>query len=135
MGRYNLRSTRTEEIRLPVELQMAGNGEFLSQALGNSHPYPGQVTFQSNSTSASDLNLSAIFRNSDSHCSPIAKNPESESFDQPGQSAGDISKRVGSDQDKIDMEILKQLTKLGHRLDNLEQNITKCKKICRQNKN
>ena len=60
MDRYNLRSTRSQEIPLPVELQMAGDGEFLSQALENSNPYPGQVTFQLNSTSAFDLNLSAI---------------------------------------------------------------------------
>ena len=81
MDRYNLHSTRTQEICLSVELQMAGDGEFLSQTLGNSHPDPGQVTFQSNSTSASDLNLSAIFKNSDSHSSPIAKIPESGKFD------------------------------------------------------
>ena len=113
----NCVQNRTQEIHIPVELQMAGDGEFLSQVLGNSHPDPWQVTFLSNSTSASDLNLSAIFKNSDIHSSPIAKIPESGKFVQPGQSAGDISKGVGSEQDKINVEILKQLTKLGHRLN------------------
>ena len=47
MERYNLRSTRGQEICVPVQLQMAGDRELYSQELGSSHPDPGQVTFQS----------------------------------------------------------------------------------------
>ena len=71
MDRYNLWSTGAQEILIPMELQVVGDGEFITQALGNSHTDPGQVTFQSNSTSDSDSNLSEIFKNSDSYSSPI----------------------------------------------------------------
>ena len=67
MERYNLRSTRGQEICVPVQLQMAGDRELYSQDLGSSHPDPGQVTFQSDCTSDSDseLNLSDVFKNLD----------------------------------------------------------------------
>ena len=49
---------------------------YIITALGNSHPDPGQVIFQSNSTGNSDLNFSKMFKNSDSHSSPISKIPD-----------------------------------------------------------
>ena len=44
-----------------MELQLAGNGVFLSQALESSHPKPWQVPiFQSDSTSKSDSEISDL---------------------------------------------------------------------------
>ena len=39
-ARYNLHSTRHEDTHIPVELELAGDGLFLSQALRSSHPEP-----------------------------------------------------------------------------------------------
>ena len=59
--RYNIRSSRHEDTHMPVELQLAGDGIFLSQALGSSHPEPEQVAiFQSDHASESDSENSVV---------------------------------------------------------------------------
>ena len=70
--RYNLRSTTYEDRHIPVELQLAGDGMFLSQALGSSHPEPGQVTtLQSKSTSESDSEASFVDELNSKKNSPV----------------------------------------------------------------
>ena len=131
MERYNLRSTRNQEICLPVQLQMAGDGELFTQDLGSSHPDPGQVTFQSNSASDSDLelDLSDILKNSDNENDSPSKSSLLKKLDQQGHSGDGVagSKKL-IDQNEINMQILKQLSHLGERLTNIEQGGWVCKK-------
>ena len=131
MERYNLRSTRNQEICLPVQLQMAGDGEFFTQDLGSSHPDPGQVTFQSNSASDSDseLDLSGIFKNSDNENDSPSKSTLQRKLDQKGHSGDGVAgSKKSVDQNEINMQILKQLSLLGERLTNIEQKGRVCKK-------
>ena len=131
MERYNLRSTRNQEICLPVQLQMAGDGEFFTQDLGSSHPDPGQVTFQSNSASdsESELDLSGIFKNSDNENDSPSKSSLQRKLDQQGHSGdGVVGSKKSVDQNEINMQILKQLSHLGERLTNIEQRGRVCKK-------
>ena len=111
--RYNLHSTRGQEICVPVQLQMAGERELFTQDLGNSHPDPGQVTFQSDSTSDtdSDFNLSDIFKNSDVETGSPSKHTVQRNFDQQGCSVDGVfeNKKV-VDQNDINRQILKQLS-------------------------
>ena len=54
--KYNLRSGRSQEHVIPIQLQMASDADFISQSLGSSQPMPGQVFLsdQSQSTSESE---------------------------------------------------------------------------------
>ena len=117
---------------IPVELQLAGDGMFLSHTLGTSHPEPGQVaTFQSESTSESDSEASFVDELGSRKNSPV-KNSGSKNFVRAGQLAGGGSKsglwNVG--QDRINNQILKQLSQLNDRLASIEQRDQKYKKIC-----
>ena len=130
MERYNLHSTRGQDICLPVQLQMAGDRELYSQDLGSSHPDPRQVTFQSDCTSDSDseLNLSDVFKNSDVEAGSPSKHIGQRNLDQQGRSAdgvGENTKMV--DQNEINRQILKQLSQLGERISSMEQGGRTCK--------
>ena len=129
-ARYNLRSTSHEDTHIPVELQLAGDGVFLSQTLGASHPEPGQVTtFQSESTSETDSEGSFVEESSSKIRSPV-KNSGSENLVHAGRSAGPSSgggsHSVG--QEYINNQILKQLSQLNDRLASIEQRDKTCKK-------
>ena len=129
-ARYNLRSTRQEDTHISVELQLAGNGMFLSQALGSCHPQPGQVdNFQSVSTSESDSKHGVVEDLDNEQNSPV-KNSRSKNLVRAGQSAGASSESrpplVG--QDQINTEILKQLSQLSDSLATIEQKDKKMKK-------
>ena len=69
--KYNLRSGRREEHVILIQLQVASDEDFISQALGSSHPAPGQVFLsdQSQSTSESDLDICGILQDSDQNLS------------------------------------------------------------------
>ena len=130
MERYNLRS-KGQEICVPVQLQMAGDGELFTQDLGSSHPDPGQVTFQSNGASDSDseLDLSDIFKNSDNEINSPSKHGFQRGPDQQGHSGDGVAcNKTVIDQNEINMQILKQLSHLGERLTNIEKKGGVCKK-------
>ena len=121
--RYNLCSTSHEDTHIPVELQLVGDGMFLSQTLGGSHPEPGQVnTFQSESTSESDSEASFLDELGSKRNTPD-KNSRSNNLVHAGQSAGASSEsglqNVG--QEYINHQILKQLFHLNDRLASIEQ--------------
>ena len=129
-ARYNLRSTSHEDTHIPVELQLVGNGMFLSQTLGSSHLEPGQVTtFQSESTSESDSEASFVDELGSKRNSPV-KNSGSSNLVCTGQSAGGSSDSGSHNigQDHINNQILKQLSQLNDRLASIEQRNQKCKK-------
>ena len=68
--RYNLKSSSKEEHVILVQLQLQSDEEFFTQTLGASHPSPGQVSLnQSDSTSSSDIDVSALLNTSDKICS------------------------------------------------------------------
>ena len=92
MERYNLCSTRGHEICVPVQLQMAGNRELFTQDLGSSHPDPGQVKFQSDSTSDldSELNLSDILKNLDVETGSPSKHTVQRNLDQQSRSVDSV---------------------------------------------
>ena len=122
-ARYNLHSTSHEDTHIPVELQLASDGMFLSQTLGNSHPEPGQVaTFQSESTSESDSEASFVDELGSKKNSPV-KNSGSGNFVHAGQSTGGSSESGSQNigQDHINNQILKQLSQLNDRLTSIEQ--------------
>ena len=131
MERYNLRSTRGQDICLPVQLQMAGDRELYSQDLGSSHPDPGQVTVQSDCTSDSDseLNLSDVFKNLDVETGSPSKHIVQRNLDQQGRSVdGVVENKKMVDQNEINRQILKQLSQLGERMSSMEQGRRTCKK-------
>ena len=111
-SRYNLRSTTHEDTHITMELQLAGDGMFLSQTLGSSHPEPRQVTtLQSESTSESDSEVSFVDELG-SRRNSLVKNSGSGNFVRAGQSAGDSSGNglQNSGQDHINNQILEQLS-------------------------
>ena len=132
MKRYHLRSTRSQEICLPVQLQMAGDRERFTKDLRSSHPDPGQVAFQSDSASESDsdLDLSEIFKNSDVESGSPTKNLGQRNLDQQGRSVDGVSTENKKllDQNDINRQILKQLSQLGEHISTMEQGDRRCKK-------
>ena len=135
-ARYNLHSTSHEDTHIPVELQLAGDGMFLSQILGSSHPAPGQLTtFQSESTSESDSEASFVDELGSKRNYPV-KNSGSGNFVHASQSAGDSSDSDSHNigQDHINNQILKQLSQLNDRLTSIEQRDQKCKKSADKSK-
>ena len=58
--KYNLRSGRSQEHVIPIQLQMASDADFISQSLGSSHPMPGQVFLSDQSQSTSESELDSI---------------------------------------------------------------------------
>ena len=125
--RYHLRSFNKEEHVIPVQLQLHSDEDFLTQTMGASHPSPGQVSLnQSDSTSSSDVDVSALLNISDKICSspdfgsdksakPIGHAHASgrvltEGRDQTNPSQADINKQM-----------LSQLSRLGDRLTNIER--------------
>ena len=53
MELYNLCSGRADDLKIPVQLHLADNGEFLSQTLGSSQPTAGKHVLIQNSNNES----------------------------------------------------------------------------------
>ena len=130
MERYNLRSTRGQELCITVQLQMVGDRELFTQDLGSSHPDPEQVTFQSDSTSDSDseLNVTDIFKNLDVETGTPSKHTVQRNLDKHGRSVdGVFEDKKLVDHNEINRQILKQLSQLGERISSMEQGGRTCK--------
>ena len=136
--RYNLRSSNKEEHVIPVQLQLHSDDEFLTQMLGASHPSPGQVSFnQSDSTSSSNLDASALLNTSDKICSSLdfgsdkSAKPTGHAHTS-GRVCTEGRDHSNPSQADINKQILSQLSRLGDRLANMEKvQQQACKKICR----
>ena len=130
--RYNLRSQKRTEKVIPVELQLASDADFLSHAVGSSHPKPGQVlSDQSFSTSASDLDVSGLLENSDRDFqSPnFGSGKHARTDVSTHESGASTSNSHDMSQESINKQILSQLSALGDRLATLEKStVQKCKK-------
>ena len=109
MERYNLRSTRGQEICVPVQLQMAGELHF---------------------------SLSDIFKNLDVETGSPSKHTVQRNLDQQGRSVdGVVENKKVVDQNEINRQILKQLSQLGERISSMEQGGRTCKKSSKKIKN
>ena len=65
-GRYNQRSNRRQETRIPIQLQLEEDEDFITQSLGSGHPTARQVSLFDSSidTSESNLDLSDMLKHS-----------------------------------------------------------------------
>ena len=124
---YNFRSSHKEEHVIPVQLQLQSDEAFLTQKLGASLPSPGQVSFdQSDSTSSSDLDVSALLNTSDKICSsPDFGSDKSAKHTGHAHASGCV-RTEGRDQTNpsqadISKQILSQLSRLCDRLTNIEK--------------
>ena len=108
---YNLRSGNQETLQFPVQLQME-DGKILAELLKQQN---GQVSDSESSISESDCEAL------------IASDPESD-VEQPETSSHKdkvVKESSSVTQDVINENILAQLDKLGKRLDNIENNVSK----------
>ena len=119
--RYYLRSSTKEEHVIPVQLQLQSDEEFLTQMLRASHPSPGQVSLnQSDSTSSSDLDVSALLYTSDKICSsPDFGSGKSAIPTSHAHASGRVrsegKEQTNPSQADINKQILSQLSRLGGR--------------------
>ena len=113
-----MRSSKADQIQVPIQLQLNTDTEFLSQLLKtNSQTH--QADEESDSYSESDLNCSDVVGTSDGEQS---RGQECEKSDNVNESAPDNS----AVQQLINSQILSQLQTISQRLDQIEQ--TRCKK-------
>ena len=62
---YNLRSNKQNTVHLPIEIQLAGDTQFIDSVLHtNSHNSDFRENMSDSDTSASDLNCSDLMQNS-----------------------------------------------------------------------
>ena len=127
--KYNLRSRRSQEHVIPIQLQMASDADFISQSLCSSHPTPRQVFLsdQSLSTSESELDISGLMEDLDFNSSRSDRDVHFK-HEKSKKSAGCSRLSGQSDpnsdtvsQNDINKKILAQLQSLGDRLDCLEK--------------
>ena len=127
-GHYNLRSNRRQETRIPTQLQLVEDEDFITQSLGSGHPTAGQVSLFDSSidTSESDLDLSDMLKHSgrDFQNYPptvLASDPDARSggIGQVPSSSG--HKNANLSYNDINEKILHQLSTLGDRLTKIEK--------------
>ena len=118
MSQYNLRRKNSKNISLPVQISLSDSA-IMSQVLGASQPTPGQRSRQ-DQTSESEYESNTSLHGSDVG-GDMDENPdhEDDQDNQPGPST--------FDQTIINQKILEQLSRIGSRLDKLENEKT-CKK-------
>ena len=122
---YNLRSSKHSTVQLPIEIQLAGDTQFINSLL-NSNPQilDTQGNMSDTDTSASDLNCSDLMQNSFDSVTNVKGCSNG-----PTTSKSDVSSLKDSDSDvqaAINAQILDQLNHIGKRLDKIENN--DCKK-------
>ena len=76
---YNLRSTRQEQVHMPIHKQLCDDREFLTEMLGKQSD-PADISFQDSDVSGSDsdLNCSGLISQSDNEAH--SSKPDSRSF-------------------------------------------------------
>ena len=123
---YNLWSSKHSTVQLPIEIQLAGDTQFIDSLL-NSNPQASDIqgNMSDSDTSASDLNCSDLMQNSfDS-----VTNVKSCSNGPSTSKSDNVSSVKDSDSDvqaAINAHILDQLNRIGKRLDKIENK--DCKK-------
>ena len=123
---YNLRSNKQNTVHLPIEIQLAGDTQFIDSVLHtNSHNSDFSENMSDSDTSASDLNCSDLMQNS---FDGVSDGKNCASGSSTSKSDKDLSvKSSDSDQQAvINAQILEQLHRIGKRLDHIEQK--DCKK-------
>ena len=117
--------TGRRECHIPVQLQLAGDDEFLANSL-RSHSGIGQVFVSDDSdTSSSDIDISALLesdQNSSPQPSASGTGARSHDLGQGPRSGGGSGKNLDTvSQNDINQIILSQLSALGDRLDKIEK--------------
>ena len=115
---YNLRSTKRDSIQIPVQV-FCGDSEFSSQMGGSPNMKQSQVTSSEDSDLGSELDCSGLVAESDNDTkmSQLQNSNPLTGVDQASAS----NTTDGNAQALVNQEILKQLTKLGQKLDVLEK--------------
>ena len=108
---YNLRSDTNTKI--PVQIHMATDSEFMSKISQNDQ------NSGSDDSVASELDCSAIVKNSDSGHIPVTESKQSTSSIPSTSSAGSALSDVATQQ-AINIQILAQLSSISDRLNILE---------------
>ena len=124
MERYNLRSGK-RECHIPVQLQLAGDEDFLTGSLEASGQ-AGQVSDSDQSDiSGSDIDISTLLNTSEQNSpisSPVKGKTHTTKSGQMSQGLGEGGSSDHVTQNDINHIILSQLTALGERLANIENN-------------
>ena len=112
---YNLRSSKTDPVHLPVQLQFSDDSQFMTQLLKQREH---SVQVSDSNSSSSDLNCS------DQSDDETSNNTNPNIFNV----ASDISQSTSTSvsQDMINAQILAQLQSIGQRLTKIKS--TRCKK-------
>ena len=128
---YNLRSSKHSTVQLPIEIQLAGDTQFIGSLLNsNSQASDIQGNMSDTDTSASDLNCSDLMHNSFHSVTNVKSCSNG-----PSTSKSDVSSVKDSDSDvqaAINAQILDQLNRIGKRLDKIENK--DCKKTLAKTK-
>ena len=117
---YNLRSTKQNSIRIPVEIQTSSDKVFLKTLL-NLKQRVNTVASESDTSSISNLDCSAVINMSDT--SDIVENKISDEDKNIGTGShqANLTGSYGSSvQMLVNQQILEQLQQIGRRLDKLE---------------
>ena len=116
---YNLRSSKTDPIHVPVQLQLSDDSQFISQLMKQQE---NSVQVSDSNSSASDLNCSDLVQSDDETSNGKSKNDSSS--DSVVSDKQNPSTSVS--QDMINAQLLAQLQSIGQRLTKIKS--TQCKK-------
>ena len=106
---YNLRSSKTDPIHVPVQLQLSDDSQFISQLMKQQE---NSVQVSDSNSSASDLNCSDLVQSDDETSNGKSKNDSSS--DSVVSDKQNPSTSVS--QDMINAQLLAQLQSIGQRL-------------------
>ena len=115
---YNLRSSKTDPIHLPGQLQLSDDSQFMAQLVQQEN----LVQVSNSNSSDSDLNCSDLVQSDDETSN--TKNPNVSNVAPNFSDKQSTSTNVS--QDTINAQILAQLRSIGQRLTKIES--TQCKK-------
>ena len=124
-ARYNLRNRG--ECRIPIQLQLASDVDFLTASGGGADSsQSGQVVIDL-SDSGSDIDIFALVDHSDQNLSssPILSGQRDHTANEGQASRPSGSNAALTDQQYINSQILSQLSALGARLDSMESSMKK----------
>ena len=124
---YNLRSVKNNTVELPVEIQLTGDKIFIETVLKNNTTVSDIENSMSDSdVSGSDLDCSGLMNGSDQVLStPVTDKNSAGTSKTVTHVNSDINSELDMQQ-LINVRILDQLEKIGHRLDKIENK--ECKK-------
>ena len=125
---YNLRSQKQNTIKLPVEIQLSDDNQFLQKFLAqNTVDFSEQVNMSDSESdgSSSDLNLSDIVQSDTEENDTVSASQENPGTSYKKLSVATPNKSDPDVQTVINAQILEQLERIGKRLDKIENKDSK----------